>query len=246
MPLSGLREGFSVTAIAVAQKVSRGGIPRKGIPKLLSCPFCGGVGRDATVQDAATIMGKHEENKQQPKGRSWHHEEISGNQLLHVILQECLPGLGRGPTGMDHVLGYSGFAMSMPSFRSSPRIRGAPRPGLVKLIFRMRSQTSRGLQGRPWRTRLFQVQYRRNPLRGSTKSRLLVERLGRKCANPSIGETTKPRRFGRQFASEAGDRGRSVRAPEADDARPKSRLAGQHGSVPSLAGKKTRADRGST
>ena len=147
---------------------------------------------------------------------------------------------------MDHVLGYSGFAMSMPSFRSSPWIRGAPRPGLVKLIFRMRSQTSRGLQGRPWRTRLFQVQYRRNPLRGSTKSRLLVERLGRKCANPSIGETTKPRRFGRQFASEAGDRGRSVRAPEADDARPKSRLAGQHGSVPSLAGKKIRADRGST
>jgi len=77
---------------------------------LLSCPFCGGVGRDATVQDAATIMGKHEENKQQPKGRSWHHEEISGNQLLHVILQECLPGLGRGPTGMDHVLGHCGFA----------------------------------------------------------------------------------------------------------------------------------------
>ena len=34
-----------------------------------------------------------------------------------------------------------------------------------KLIFRMRSRTSRGLQGRPWRTRLFQVQYRRNPLR---------------------------------------------------------------------------------
>ena len=74
----------------------------------------------------------------------------------------------------------------------------------------------------------------------------LVERFGRKSANPSIGETTKPRRSGRQFASEAGDRGRSVRAPEADDARPKSRLAGQHGSVTSLAGKKTRADGGST
>src|SRR5215469_1827443 len=34
--------------------------------------------------------------------------------------------------------------------------------------------------------------------------------------------------------------------PEADEARPKSRLAGQDGSVTSLAGKKTRADRGST
>ena len=81
---------------------------------------------------------------------------------------------------------------------------------------------------------------------GSTKSRLLVERFGRKSANLSIGETTKPRRSCRQFASEAGDRGRSVRTPAADDARPKSRLAGQHGSVTSLAGKKTRADRGST
>ena len=64
---------------------------------------------------------------------------------------------------------------------------------------------------------------------------------GRKSANLSIGETTKPRRSGRQFASEAGDRGRSVRALEADDARPESRLAGQHGSVPSLAGKKTKS-----
>src|SRR6516164_2671851 len=128
MPLSGLREGFSVTAIAVAQKVSRGGIPRKGIPKLLSCPFCGGVGRDATVQDAATIMGKHEENKQQPKGRSWHHEEISGNQLLHVILQECLPGLGRGPTGMDHVLGHCGFASRCPA--SEVRHGSVVRPSL--------------------------------------------------------------------------------------------------------------------
>ena len=80
----------------------------------------------------------------------------------------------------------------------------------------------------------------------SAKSRLLVERFGRKSANPSIGETTKPRRSARQFASEAGDRGLSVRVPEADDAKPKSRLAGQHGSVPSLVGKKTRADRGST
>ena len=125
---------------------------------MLSGPFCGGVGRDPPVQDAATIMGKHEENKQQPKGRSWHHEEISGNQLWPVILQECLPGLGRGPTGMDHVLGHGGFANVDAQLQKLAMDRGAPQPGLVKLIFRMRSRTSRGLQGRPWRTRLFQVQ----------------------------------------------------------------------------------------
>ena len=149
---------FSVAAIAVAQKVSRGGIPRKGIAKLLSCPFCGGVGRDAPVQDAATIMGKHEENKQQPKGRSWHQEEISGNQLWHVILQECLPGLGRGPTGMDHVLGHGGFAKVDAQLQKLAMDPWCAPAWIGQVDFLYEVANLAGLEGRPWRTRLFQVQ----------------------------------------------------------------------------------------
>ena len=55
---------------------------------------------------------------------------------------------------------------SNPSIRSSPWMRGAPQSGFAKLIFRMRSRTSRdtsGLPGLP--CLLFQVQYWRNPRR---------------------------------------------------------------------------------
>jgi len=40
-----------------------GRYPKERHTEVLSGPFCGGVGRDPPVQDAATIMGKHEENK---------------------------------------------------------------------------------------------------------------------------------------------------------------------------------------
>jgi hypothetical protein len=55
---------------------------------------------------------------------------------------------------------------SIPSLSSSPRIRGAPQSGFVRLILRMSSRApfaNAGLPGCPWR--LFQVQYSRSPLR---------------------------------------------------------------------------------
>src|SRR5437016_7970216 len=56
--------------------------------------------------------------------------------------------------------------MSMPSFSSSPWMRGAPHPGFSRHILRIRSRISRATTGRPARPRrTFQVQNRRNPLR---------------------------------------------------------------------------------
>ena len=55
---------------------------------------------------------------------------------------------------------------SIPSFSSSPWIRGAPQSGFSRLIRRTRSRTSRGTGARPpLRRRDFQVQNKRNPLR---------------------------------------------------------------------------------
>ncbi len=46
----------------------------------------------------------------------------------------------------------------IPSFRSSPWIRGAPNRGLARVIFRMRFRTSGDTDGRPLQHRLFHVQ----------------------------------------------------------------------------------------
>jgi hypothetical protein len=54
---------------------------------------------------------------------------------------------------------------SIPSFRSSPWIRGAPHRGFASDIVRIRVRTSGGTVGRPTRRRLFHVQNRRMPWR---------------------------------------------------------------------------------
>ena len=71
------------------------------------------------------------------------------------------------------------LATSMPSFRSSLRMRGDPQAGLDSDIFRMRSRTSLAMAGRPGLpARLSRVQWSRNRLRcqemtvlGFTKTR---------------------------------------------------------------------------
>jgi hypothetical protein len=57
------------------------------------------------------------------------------------------------------------LATPMPSFNSSPAMRGAPQPGLARLIRRRISATSPGTEGRPAGGRLFHLPYSRNPCR---------------------------------------------------------------------------------
>jgi hypothetical protein len=51
----------------------------------------------------------------------------------------------------------------IPSFRSSPWIRGAPQSGLSCAILRISARASADTAGRPVRRRLFRVQYSRIP-----------------------------------------------------------------------------------
>ena len=53
----------------------------------------------------------------------------------------------------------------MPSFNSSPRIRGAPQRGFAFAMVRISVRTSAGTVGRPMRRRLFQAHHRWKPRR---------------------------------------------------------------------------------
>jgi len=65
--------------------------------------------RHAEVQYAPTIMGQHQEHKEQAEGRRGDNEEVRGNQLMHVIPEEGLPGLGGRSTRTNQVLCHGGF-----------------------------------------------------------------------------------------------------------------------------------------
>ena len=61
--------------------------------KLLRSPFGGRMGRDAKVQYPAPVMGEDEKYEEQAECRRWNNKEICRDQILHVVLQECLQSL---------------------------------------------------------------------------------------------------------------------------------------------------------
>jgi hypothetical protein len=61
------------------------------------------VGGHIEVQNAATIMGQHQEYVKDLKTDREHREEVDGHQLLGVILQKCAPSLRRRLTAAHHV-----------------------------------------------------------------------------------------------------------------------------------------------
>ena len=47
------------------------------------------------MQDLASIMGQHHEDKEHPKRERRDHEEVDRDELADVIRQKRTPGLGR-------------------------------------------------------------------------------------------------------------------------------------------------------
>ena len=90
-------------SIAVAEQVPRELVEGKCLPQLLPRPLRGWVGGHIEVKNATTIVGQYQEHVKDLEAYGRHGEEIDGNQLLDVILQECAPGLRRRLAKAHHV-----------------------------------------------------------------------------------------------------------------------------------------------
>ncbi len=86
-----------VYAVAVAQQVLWRRPKRKRVDDLLSGPPRGRRFGDRKMQDLPPLMRKHHKDKQDAEGDSRHREEINGDQLLHVVIEEHPPDLGWSP-----------------------------------------------------------------------------------------------------------------------------------------------------
>jgi len=108
--ISHLFSEFSAeNSIAVAQQVARRLGEGKGLPQLLSGPLRSRMGGNVEVQNATTVMGQNQENVKNLEADRGHREEINGDQLLGMILEEGAPSL-RGPfVSADHVFADGAF-----------------------------------------------------------------------------------------------------------------------------------------
>jgi hypothetical protein len=103
-------EVMAEDGIAVPQQVMRELVKGKGLPQLLPRPFGGRVGGHIAMKNATTIMGQHQKHVKHVEPDSGEGEEVDGNQLREVVVQERAPGLRRRLAAPHQVFAHAALA----------------------------------------------------------------------------------------------------------------------------------------
>ena len=83
----------AIDVVAIAQEVTRRRVIGKRFDNLLRCPGgSGGIGY-AEVYDSSAMLQQDHKNVEHPEGRSRHNEEVDGDEVRKVVLEERAPGL---------------------------------------------------------------------------------------------------------------------------------------------------------
>jgi hypothetical protein len=131
-------------------------------------PLLRGVFRHPEVQYPASLMGKNDEDEQDPEGRRRHGEKINGRGLCKVIHQKGPPSLGSRFARPRQIFGHRGLRhlnsqnSQLEQFSVNPRC--TPQ-GVAWCMRRMRSRRFAAISGLPGRRRDFLVQCQAKALR---------------------------------------------------------------------------------
>ena len=82
---------ITVCAIAVTQKILRGGIERKRFRNLLGCPLRGRVLRDVEVDNFPAIVRQNDEYEQHFERRRWHDKEVDSDYFFQMQIEKRPP-----------------------------------------------------------------------------------------------------------------------------------------------------------
>lgn len=102
------------------EEVTRCITPRECLNQLLRRPFGSGMGSDVEMDYAPSIVRQDDKDIENSKGDGRHPEEVRRNQLLHVVIQESTPGLGRRSSLAGHILRDRGLGDFDPQFEQFP------------------------------------------------------------------------------------------------------------------------------
>src|SRR5215472_3748231 len=135
-------------AVAVAQQVARDMVKGEGFSQLLTRPLSGWMATHVEVKNAPTIMSQDQKHVEYLETDGGDREEINGDDLREVVLEESVPGLRRRFKAADHVLGDTALAdVDAELEQFAMNARGAPQVGFSRHILRIRSRISRVIAG---------------------------------------------------------------------------------------------------
>ena len=151
-------------AIPVSNRVFRYVVHTNGLDNVPCRPVCRRRFGHIRMQYLSSIVTQYDKDEQYPEGRRWYREEVRGDNVYGVILQESTPRLRRRFPFSNQVFGYGLSDTSIPSFSNSPWILGAPQRGFASLIRLINSLIFGSSPGRPFCLH-FRAQWRRMPSR---------------------------------------------------------------------------------
>src|ERR1700745_2007395 len=117
--------------ITVAQQVTRELVKGKGLPQLLPRPLSGRVGGHIEMKNATTIMGQHQKHVKNLETECGYGEEVDGDQLCEMVLQEGAPGLRRRLAAAHHVFANAALADIDAEFEQLAVDAGCTPPGIL-------------------------------------------------------------------------------------------------------------------
>ncbi len=91
--LDPLAKALAVDRVSVANEKSWDVVARKGFDDLLGCPFSRRMLGDVDMSEHPPIMAQDDEGEQDPEGGGRNSEEVDGDDLTNVVVQEGSPRL---------------------------------------------------------------------------------------------------------------------------------------------------------
>jgi hypothetical protein len=83
-----LSKRVPIDRVSIMQKIFRCGVPGESLGDLACCPFGSRFGGNVEMNHPTPLMGEHDEDKQEAKGRRGYDKEICRSQLVDVIVEE--------------------------------------------------------------------------------------------------------------------------------------------------------------
>jgi hypothetical protein len=101
-PLHAVPKLLAVDLVVVAEEIGRGGVVGEGVDDLLSSPVGGGMLGDVEVYDPSAMVSEHDKNEEHAQACSGNGEEVEGDEVSHMVVEERPPGLRRPGRPLRH------------------------------------------------------------------------------------------------------------------------------------------------